>query len=250
MQSWVYVLKNIYFLPAALLTTLCIAGAVIILARFPGTTYLLQWLEKLWARIIFRAAGLDMQADLTQLDENTTYLFIANHQSLLDIPIFLCLLHKWYPRFVAKKSLFTIPLFGPAMARTGHLGVDRENSRQGMRDMQEAVHRLQRGESLVIFPEGTRGEDENALQDFQIGAFVIALKAKVPIVPVLIKGSGRVMPKGACSLHPGTVRVKALPPRHIPEDATLKDRNRLKTALWAEMDITLTEMEQWTMKSG
>jgi 1-acyl-sn-glycerol-3-phosphate acyltransferase len=250
MQSWVYFLKNIFFLPAALLTTGCIAGAIVILARISGTTNFLQRLEKLWARVVFRIAGLDIQADLAQLDEDSTYLFIANHQSLLDIPILLYLLHTWYPRFVAKKSLFAIPLFGPGMGRTGHLGVDRENSRQGMRDMQEAVHRLQQGQSLVIFPEGTRTEDGNTLQDFHIGAFVIALKAKVPIVPVLIKGSGRVMPKGSCILHPGAVRVKALPPRDIPDDATLKDRNGLKTALWAEMDTTLMEMEQWTMKSG
>ena len=242
-------MKNIFFLPVALLITALIAGAVIVLGRIPRTASLLQRLEKIWAQTLFWAAGLDIRADLAELDQNQTYLFISNHQSLLDIPILLVLFRSWYPRFVAKKSLFTIPLFGPGMRGTGHLGVDRDNSRQGMRDMQEAVHRLQQGQSLVVFPEGTRG-GEDGLQDFHIGAFVIALRARVPMVPVLIKGSNRVMPKGSCILRPGPIRVRALSPRPVPEEATMKDRNRLKTAVWAEMDTTMREMEQWTMRSG
>lgn len=250
MHSLAYLIKNVFFLPAALLTTVLISAAVIVLSRFPGTSGLLQRLEKLWAHTVVRAAGLDIQTDMAELEHGAVYLFVVNHQSLLDIPILLSLLSPWYPRFVAKKSLFTIPLFGPGMRRTGHLGVDRENSRQGMRDMQEAVQRLQQGQSLVIFPEGTRGRAEEGLQDFHVGALVIALKAKVPVVPVLITGSGRVMPKGRFSLHPGAVRVRALSPRQMPQEATLKDRNRLKAALWAEMDTTLTEMEQWTRKKS
>lgn len=249
MHLFSYILKNTFFLPTALLITAIIATSVIILARIPGTSGLLQKLEKIWAQGLVWTAGLDIEADVAHLDQDRTYLFIANHQSLLDIPILLCLLRRWYPRFVAKNSLFTIPLFGPGMRRTGHLGVDRENSRQGMRDMQEAVNRLQQGQSLVIFPEGTRGREEDGLQDFHIGAFVIALKARVPMVPVLITGSSRVMPKGSFILHPGSIRLKALPPRHVSEEATVKDRNRLKTALWAEMDTTLREMNKWTMKS-
>jgi 1-acyl-sn-glycerol-3-phosphate acyltransferase len=249
MHVFSYIFKNIFFLPTALLITVLIATSVIVLARIPGTSRLLQKLEKMWAQGVVWAAGLDIQADVAGLDQDRTYLFIANHQSLLDIPILLCLLRKWYPRFVAKNSLFRIPLFGPGMRRTGHLGVDRENSRQGMRDMQEAVYRLQQGQSLVVFPEGTRGREEDGLQDFHIGAFVIALKAKVPMVPVLITGSSRVMPKGSFLLHPGSIRLKALPPRHVPDDATVKDRNRLKTAVWAEMDTTLREMNKWTMKN-
>ncbi|MDZ7758877.1 MAG: lysophospholipid acyltransferase family protein [Desulfovermiculus sp.] len=249
MQRFLVILKNIFFLPLALLITITIAAAVIVLGRIPGTSNLLQRLEKIWAKTLYWAGGLDIQADLARLDENQTYLFISNHQSLLDIPILLVLFDRWYPRFVAKKSLFTIPLFGPGMGRTGHLGVDRDNSRQGMRDMQEAVHRLQQGQSLVVFPEGTRGQGDG-LQDFHIGAFVIALKAKVPMVPVIINGSSRVMPKGSFFVHPGTIRIRALSPRSVPEDATIKDRNRLKTAVWAEMDTTMREMEQWTMRSG
>lgn len=250
MQWFSTILKNIFFLPVALLITITVAGSVILLSRIPGTSNLLQRLEKIWAQTVYWAAGLDIKTDMPRMDEKQAYLFISNHQSLLDIPILLVLFRRWYPRFVAKNSLFTIPLFGPGMRRTGHLGVDRENSRQGMRDMQEAVHRLQQGQSLVIFPEGTRGREESELQDFHIGAFVIALKAKVPMVPVLIRGSGRVMPSGSFILRPGVIRVRALPPRPVPEDATIKDRNGLKTAVWAEMDTTLTEMEKWTMRSG
>ena len=250
MRALAQFLRNTFFLSSALLVTVLVAGSVILLARVPRTSGMLQRLEKFWARTVVWAAGLDLEADLSRLDEKATYLFIANHQSLLDIPVLLCLLHAWYPRFVAKNSLFDIPLFGPGMRRTGHLGVDRDNSRQGMRDMQEAARRLQQGQSLVVFPEGTRGSGGDRLQDFHVGAFVIALKAKVPIVPIVIKGTGRVMPKGRFALRPGQIRVRTLPPRPVPEDTTMKDRNRLKAAVWAEMDTTLTEMEQWRTKSG
>ncbi|MFO7803399.1 MAG: lysophospholipid acyltransferase family protein [Desulfovermiculus sp.] len=243
MPKMKYIFRNLIFLPVTLLITALIAAAVIVLGRVPNTSGLLQRLEKLWAQTVVWAAGLDIQDDVGRLDPQASYLFISNHQSLLDIPILLVLFRRFYPRFVAKNSLFTIPLFGPGMRRTGHLGVDRENSRQGMRDMQEAVYRLQQGQSLVVFPEGTRGTEERGLQDFHIGAFVIALKAKVPIVPVLIRGSNRVMPKGSFCVHPGVIKVRALDPRPVSEDATLKDRNSLKNALWAEMDTTLTEME-------
>ncbi len=249
MHTIIFILRNLIFLPVALLITALVAAAVFVLGGLPNTPGLLQKLKKLWAQTVVWPAGLDIQADVGRLDPQASYLFISNHQSLMDIPILLVLFRRFYPRFVAKKSLFTIPLFGPGMRRTGHLGVDRENSRQGMRDMQEAVYRLQQGQSLVVFPEGTRGTQEHGLQDFHIGAFVIALKAKVPIVPVLIRGSNRVMPKGSFCVHPGTIKVRALDPRPVSADATLKDRNSLKNALWAEMDTTLTEMEQWTMKS-
>lgn len=241
--------RNCIFWPLGLAATAGIALTIILLAWIPGTQGLLQALEKIWARVVVWASGIDIQTKMPHLDPGQTYLFVANHQSLLDIPILLCVFRQWYPRFVAKDTLFKVPLFGPGMRRTGHLGVNRENSRQGMRDMQQAVHRLQQGQSLVIFPEGTREQVGEGLQDFHIGAFVIALKARVPIVPLVINGSGRIVPKGRLRLTPGGVEVCILDPREIPESATMKDRTQLKNALWAEMDRTLREKETWTRKN-
>src|SRR6056297_339624 len=102
MRTLAHFLRNILFLPIALLVTALVAGTVILLARVPHSSGMLQRLEKFWARAIVWASRLDLKADLSQLDQEATYLFIANHQSLLDIPILLCLLHTWYPRFVAK----------------------------------------------------------------------------------------------------------------------------------------------------
>ena len=239
------VLRNAFFLTVFLFMTVLVSLSVIVLSRFRSTMPLRRRLELIWAKAAVFASGIKLQAvDLPTLDPNRSYIFISNHQSHLDIPIILSLFDDFFPRFLAKRSLFRIPVFGPGMRLTGHLTVDRENRRQGMKDLEAAVAKAQSGESVLVFPEGTRNTRESLL-DFQSGAFILVVKSGIPIVPVIIDGSREVLPKGSIFVRPRTVRIKALPPLDWAGKYTLKERDRLKRELWELMQNEYLELQQW-----
>ena len=236
-------LRTLFFIPFFLLFTLGIIACLFGLALLPGTRKMMRTVELVWARGVVRAAGMKLKSsDLTPGNE-ANYLFVANHQSWLDIPVFLCLLAPFRPRFVAKQSLFSIPFFGKGMRLLGHLAIDRENNRKGMRDIQEVVERLEEGESVLIFPEGTRNRSCHRLQTFHIGAFVLALKTDRPLIPVIIQGTGKVLRRGSLLIRPGTVTVRAAAPVWSTAQYTLKQRAQFKDDIRAVMQDLLTETQ-------
>lgn len=234
--------QNIVFLLTVVLSTALTALSVIILALLPSTEKLLRTLEGWWARSVVMASGVRITWEGARLDPGQNYVFIANHQSHLDTPIVLSLFAAWRPRFLAKESLFRIPLFGPAMRRTGHIPIDRENRRKGMEGITKAVEQIEHGDSVLIFPEGTRNLSQEGLQSFQIGAFIIALKAGRPVIPVIIAGTGKVLPKGSITVRPGPVRVQVLDAFQIQETMTIKDRDRLRNEVWEVMNTAYAEI--------
>ena len=149
-------------------------------------------------------------------------LFIANHQSNFDIPILI----GHVPRdkgFIAKVELLKVPSFGRWMKYIGCVFIDRADARQSLTAMNQAAERLKEGHSLVVFPEGTRSAD-GKVGPFKPGSLKIAMKAKVPIVPVSIKGSKNIMPKGTSLIKSATVEVIISPPLILDEIAE-KDSN-------------------------
>ena len=185
-------------------------------------------LECLWARLVVWCAGVRVEADLGTLDPGATYVFLANHQSNLDIPVLFSALSGFNFRFLAKDSLFRIPVFGPAMARMGHVAIERENRRKAMQSIERAVSLVAGGVGLLIFPEGTRNTDHSTLGEFKTGGMIVALKCRCPVAPLIVTGSGRVLPKGSTRVVPGRIRITALPP--VDASAyTLKDRDAFKT---------------------
>jgi 1-acyl-sn-glycerol-3-phosphate acyltransferase len=130
-------------------------------------------------------------------------VFMANHQSGFDILIVLAHIDTYFA-WIAKKELFSIPVFGHALARTGSIAIDRKNFVRAMRSIHDAARRIREGKSVMTFPEGTRSMD-GQIHPFKKGVFHLALKAGVPIVPVTIIGSGEIMPKKSFRVHPGKV---------------------------------------------
>jgi 1-acyl-sn-glycerol-3-phosphate acyltransferase len=167
---------------------------------------------------------------------------MANHQSHMDIPILFAALSGWNFRFLAKESLFTIPVFGPAMRRMGHVAIDRGNRRKAMESIQEAVDLVSRGIGLLVFPEGTRSMDYSKLQEFKTGGMIVALKCHAQVAPLVLEGSGGVLPKHGRRLAPGVVRLRALPPFDAAALYTLKERENFKNDLWDRMDAAYQEM--------
>jgi len=163
-----------------------------------------------WSRILLAAAGAQTTLEGIEHVPAGPCLFAANHQSLLDIPA-LFLVLPGSARFLAKESLFRIPVLGWAMTASGCIPIDRSNRARAMRSLREAAARVRAGRSVVFFPEGTRSRD-GKLAPFKKGGFHLAVEAQVPVVPVAVSGSYRILRPGSLRVRPGPLRVRLAPP--------------------------------------
>jgi len=171
------------------------------------TAHLYMFLARTgWAPQVLWLGGVRLTVKgLENTDRAQSYIVVANHASQIDIPLMFAALP--FPiRFLAKRSLFYIPVFGWSLALARFIPVDRGSSRKARRSIDRAARRVARGRSLVVFPEGTRSVD-GALQRFKSGAFVMGVKSGVPILPLAIRGSFAVVPKSTLAVAPGPVEI-------------------------------------------
>jgi 1-acyl-sn-glycerol-3-phosphate acyltransferase len=132
-------------------------------------------------------------------------IFMANHQSDFDIFIVLGFVPEQF-RWIAKKELFKIPLFGKAMRNAGYIEIDRHNHAKALKSLDLAAAKIREGKSVMTFPEGTRSKD-GTLKPFKQGMFHLAIKSGVPVVPVSIVGAGTIMPRRSLRINPGKVTM-------------------------------------------
>ncbi len=146
-----------------------------------------------------------------KIDQNQAYVIIPNHQSLLDIVFFNMLRHRL--RWVSKVEIFKVPLVGWEMRMVKYIELVRGNKSSVIKMMEECVKSLKDGISIVIFPEGTRSLT-GAIGKFKTGAFQIAVRTDKPLLPVLIDGTGEIMPKkgGIIFRNRRVVRIRVLDP--------------------------------------
>ncbi|NDV24594.1 lysophospholipid acyltransferase family protein [Desulfovibrio sp. JC022] len=204
-----------------------------------------HWSERNWGKVVTWLCASTDRVDLSALDKNQTYVFMVNHQSFYDIPLLFKHLAPWEFKFVAKKQLFDFPVFGHAMSAGNHISIDRENRRQGMRDIQNAINVADSGLSPLIFPEGTRNPapEKDGLMEFKTGGMVLALKCKKPIAPVVMYGVNRVCKKHSLWMNPfQEIKIKALPPIDISE-YKVRDRVKLKEQLEEVMGAAYAELK-------
>lgn len=143
-------------------------------------------------------------------DPRRPYVVVSNHQSLADIPLLSHL--PWEMKWIAKEDLFDIPIMGWMMRMAGDIPVDRESRRKGVQALHHAGRYLQQKCSVMIFPEGTRSPD-GRVRGFTDGAFHLAIRAKVPILPVALEGSYGCLPKHNWKFgEPQEIFMKVFPP--------------------------------------
>lgn len=198
-------------------------------------------IARVWGRFLARCAGIRVSVEGGEkLQEGASYIFAANHQSQFDIPI-LAGFMKADICWMAKKELFEIPVFGRTMLTSGFIPVDRSHGRQAMQSLLEAAKRIAGGTSVIIFPEGTRSPDGH-LQDFKSGAMVLAIKAGVPLVPVAIIGTHKILPKGKLLAQAGEVIVRVGEPIDTKPYGT-KQKQELAQRLRAEVAALLVQKD-------
>ncbi len=165
-------------------------------------------------------------------DPRHPYVVVSNHQSLVDIPLISNL--PWEMKWLGKMELFKLPVIGWMMSLSGDIAVDRKNARSGAQAIIKAQRYLEQKCSVMIFPEGTRTLDGRVRQ-FTDGAFHLAIRAKVPILPLVIEGSRDCIPKNSWQFgKPSDIFLKILPPIEtaslgIEEVQALRDRVRCAT---------------------
>jgi 1-acyl-sn-glycerol-3-phosphate acyltransferase len=203
-------------------------GATAVAMDRVGVPQSIVWaFAKLQARNLCRALGVTVRVRGAELvEDGAPFIFTPNHQSHIDIAALLGFL-PGNNRFAAKKELFDEPVLGAVMRTLGMLPVDRDDP---MKSIEVLNRSAAEGRSIIIFPEGTRSPDSNLLP-FKKGAFVAALEMGYPIVPVIVKGTRKVMPKGKyLSIYPGTIEIVVKAP--IPtQGLAYEDRERLRDAV-------------------
>lgn len=244
-------LRALWFMAASGAATLCIAILCMVTALFdPRDRFFARqmwWLSSVWLRTAGAKITIESAVPLSELFSRPVFL-AGNHQSTLDIPL-MALVAGGKIRFFAKSSLFHVPFMGWAMRVKGFTPVYRESARKTKPALDRAVARLRdREASFVIFPEGTRSATGELLP-YRRGAFSLARRAGVPVVPFALEGTGRVMPKGAWGPVPGRVRVVLGYPietKDLPEHAAdlLLDQARAFT------DRALEDLRRATMQSS
>ena len=133
------------------------------------------------------------------------YCEMSNHQSHFDI----CAILGYLPaqiRFIAKKELYKIPVFGLTLRVIGHVRIDRDDREQAFASYDRAAERIRRGTSIFVFAEGTRSAD-GRVRPFKKGGFVLAIKAGVPIVPITISGGRKLLPKQKLVFRKGVIKM-------------------------------------------
>jgi 1-acyl-sn-glycerol-3-phosphate acyltransferase len=230
----VHFLRGLFVLILTPILTLIISLlALIFLLVFRLSPEKTQILPRYWGRIVLAASGVKVTVKgMENLETGRPYIFASNHQSQFDIFAMQGCFNFDF-RWLAKKELFQIPLFGHAMRLAGYIPVDRSHGRKAMKSLIEAAERIASGTSVIIFPEGTRSRD-GKLHDFKTGGMFLAIKSGVPVVPVAIKGTYEILPKGSLFAKPGHVHIRVGKPFDTSKH-TMKQKQELAEYLHCEV---------------
>ncbi|MCI5222218.1 MAG: 1-acyl-sn-glycerol-3-phosphate acyltransferase [Candidatus Electrothrix sp. AR4] len=219
------------------LTAAVCLGAVADVHWFRRSKAKAQQFPRVWGRLLCRLANIRVRVEGREnLDFSRTYIFVGNHTSMADIMSFQGYIGHDF-RWIAKKELFAIPIFGPAMRAVDFIPIDRSRGRQAVKSLNDAAERIAEGASVLIFPEGTRSPD-GRLQEFKTGAIMLAIKAGVEVVPIGFNGTHQALPKGKLLSRGGEVVLRIGAPLSTKQFKA-KDKQELAATLRHQVDALL-----------
>jgi 1-acyl-sn-glycerol-3-phosphate acyltransferase len=188
-------------------------GTIGLLLSFTSSDKGFKYAIRPWGRSILNACGVKVDVEGVENLPKEPSIIMYNHQSSADIFAFSGFLPvEW--RGVLKKELAKVPFVGWVTKAMGHYFVERDGSGRDTQEIRRMVEKIRSGPSVLIAPEGTRSPD-GSLLPFKKGGFVVAMYAKVPVVPMVIIGGKEVMPKGSMKINPGSMKMKILPPIEV-----------------------------------
>ncbi|MCA1962070.1 MAG: 1-acyl-sn-glycerol-3-phosphate acyltransferase [Desulfomonile sp.] len=219
-----YWVRGLVAVIAIVIATVVLGPTLMLLSLFTPAGRSLYTITRIWAWICSKTLGVSASLHgAEKIVPGSSYVIMPNHQSNADILALLRMLPTPY-RWVIKKELVKIPIFGWALARTGAVSLDRSNTAQSVERLRKSVDKLRGGWSLLIYPEGTRTKDGN-VQAFKKGGFMLAVNTGIPILPVTVNGAFKMLPKTAYLPIPGHITVtigdpiptEGLTPADVPQ---------------------------------
>jgi 1-acyl-sn-glycerol-3-phosphate acyltransferase len=229
--------RTVFFLiPAVSVYTIVLGTASLLSTLVDPSGDLGHRCARAWAWLILKTTGVRVRVSgLENLDAARSYILVANHQSIYDIPIVFMSLPLQL-RIISKDSVGRVPFLGWHLQRTGHLLVDRKNPGAGI--LKRMAHLVRAARSLIVFPEGTRSLD-GAVGRFKGGIFLLAIDSRLPVVPVSIARSRFVMAKGRLMVCPGDVMLTVHEPMAtagITRDGAREFAERVRTVVRGGVD--------------
>lgn len=210
-------------------TSAVIAG-LISFSDGPGSPY--HVFPRWWSKIVLTLSFVRVRVhNPERAFDGNPHIFVANHLSWFDVPV----LSSFLPRakFVTKEQLFRLPIFGRAMRAVGMVPIKRENRKAAFGSYDAAAKSVKNGNSIVVFPEGTRGTDYR-LRAFKKGPFVLAIAAGATVVPVVIHGALDVLPRGSWLVRPRRVDVHLLESVSV-DGLDSSAREQVASEVWSRM---------------
>ncbi|HEU0265356.1 MAG TPA: lysophospholipid acyltransferase family protein [Geobacterales bacterium] len=229
LRSYLFIL---FFFPFTLAMSL-VTISVSILTR---NRRLVQGVVVTWARACLAVVGVRVVVEgVERIPTHEPVIFMANHQSNLDIPVLTTALPV-AAAWVAKEELFRYPLFGTAMRRAGYIPLNRSQGRQAIRSINAAAETIQQGTSVTVFPEGTRSFD-GVLLPFRRGVFILARRSGVPVVPLAIVGSIKLNRRGSLINRSGTIHLRVAHPIPAADVCALPEAELMERVRRAIADL-------------
>ncbi|MHB1049212.1 MAG: lysophospholipid acyltransferase family protein [Bacteroidota bacterium] len=190
-----------------LIAATCVPFSIVAILSLPidrsGKAYF--WCGRTWTKFALFVCRIKLEINgLEKVDPYGNYILVSNHASGFDIPVLM----NTFPhvRIMFKKELSYIPFWGQALRWGHHIMVDRGKGSEAMKSLDRAANDVRSGGQVLLFAEGTRTRD-GKMQPFKRGAFALAAKSGVPIVPVTVNGSYKILPKGSFDIRPAQITV-------------------------------------------
>jgi len=188
------------------IVTLILFWPITVTALLSRTGNLAFTLSKIWAWVVLNATFTRASIKgKEKIERDQSYVIISNHQSHFDIPVLVTRLGIQF-RWIIKKELLKVPLFGYALYASRNIFIDRSDKQATIKSIHKGIHRLPKGTSLLFFAEGTRSPD-GQIHPFKKGGFVTAIENQMMILPVTVNGSRKVLPKGSVVFHSGSIQL-------------------------------------------
>lgn len=211
--------------PILIVLTILTAVLTIVLAPIFPNSQLSYFPARWWSRLCCWLLFIRVKTNgFEHLNKNQSYIFIANHQSIFDIFV----IYGWIPfifKWIMKNDLIKIPFVGMACATAGHIFIDRSNPIAAKHSIEKAADKLKHGNSVVVFPEGTRTRT-GKMGKFKRGAFMLAQELALPLVPITLSGSFERLHRNTLKVHPGIITMTVHAPIS-PDTFTAENTNEI-----------------------
>lgn len=235
-----YVLFSLYFVVVTVTTFILFSIPIQLAYPFLGSQKHERYafFGKLWANTILFLTGLRPKRHGVWPKEKGPFIYLFNHQSQLDILIALAVLPAGF-KFVAKEELFKVPFLGDAMRKSGYISIKRQNAREAVATLDKVRSMIEKGMSILIFPEGTRTLTGD-IAPIKRGSIMVAFETKTTILPVVINPAHLVMPKGSFLLRPRRIHLQVGIPIDLDwnnqtRDYTIEAAATIESALKAQL---------------